>query len=98
MIYAEVHIHSCIHVFFPSFLFVCALDKLFLNLILTLVMTMSRLLSIAATWSLSFMDFMHYLREISASLQSETSGSSQTWNCSGKLWCLESECLLSYTR
>lgn len=56
------------------------------------------LFSISAIWSLSFMDFMHYLREISASLQCETSGSSLTWNCSGKLWCLESECLLNYTR
>ena len=44
------------------------------------------------------MDFMHYLREISASHQCETSGSLQTWNCSGKLWCLESECLSNYTR
>ncbi|MEQ2282934.1 hypothetical protein AMECASPLE_005938, partial [Ameca splendens] len=49
-------------------------------------------------WSLSFMDCMHYLKETSASRQCETSGSSQTWNCSGKLWCLESECLLNYTR
>lgn len=56
------------------------------------------LLSITAIWSLSFMDFMHYLREISASPQCETSGSSQTWNCSGKWWCLESECLSNYTR
>lgn len=55
-------------------------------------------LSITAIWSLSFMDFMHYLREISASLQYEMSGSSQTWNCSGKSWCLESECLSNYTR
>lgn len=54
--------------------------------------------SVTAIWSLSFMDFMHYLREISASLQCEMSGSSQTWNCSGKLWCLESECLSNYTR
>lgn len=56
------------------------------------------LLSIPAIWSLSFMDFMHYLKEISASRQCGTSGSLQTWNCSGKLWCLESECLLNYTR
>lgn len=56
------------------------------------------LLSITAIWSLSFMDFMHYLREISAYPQCEMSGSSQTWNCSGKWWCLQSECLSNYTR
>lgn len=44
------------------------------------------------------MDFMHYSREISASPQCETSGSSQIWSCSGRLWCLESECLSNYTR
>lgn len=56
------------------------------------------LLFIAAIWSLSFMDSMHYLKEISASRQCETSGSLQIWSCSGKLWYLESECLLNYTR
>lgn len=53
---------------------------------------------ITAIWSLSFMGSMRCLREISASPQCEMSGSSQTWNCSGRLWCLESECLSNYTR
>lgn len=56
------------------------------------------LLSITAIWSLSFMGFMHYSKGISASLRCAMSGSSPTWNCSGRWWCLESECLSNYTR
>lgn len=51
-----------------------------------------------AIWSHSCMDFMHYLRETSASPLCGTSGSLPTWSCWGKLWFLESACLSNYTR
>lgn len=54
--------------------------------------------SIPAIWSLSSTGFMRYSKEISASRQCEMSGSLQTWSCSGRSWCLESECLLNCTR